>query len=254
MAGRNRPVSQPRPRRGRGRPARSRMHASFASWLSIRASAASTAFAGVQFTGFRKARDNSEMDSSEIGRSLISVMELSAFLVRALFGSLCGCDGVEWFGQGLQFDRKFALRPQYIAWIDGQRTTWPSSDFHEQRARTTMDARRVTDELSVAPQISATDVADIADAGFALDPVQPARWRIDRASRTLPRSRRPPRQPVVEIVWQPIISGAISDAGWRAIRRHRCRACRNRCSPIVAAAPAARPYGRLSQAKAAVFR
>ena len=74
-----------------------------------------------------------------------------------------------------------------------------------------MDARRVTDELSVAPQISATDVADIADAGVrsllcnrpdgeAIG--QPDFAEIEAAAKAAG----------VEIVWQPIISGAISDA------------------------------------------
>ena len=74
-----------------------------------------------------------------------------------------------------------------------------------------MDARRVTDELSVAPQISAADVADIADAGFrsilcnrpdgeAIG--QPDFAEIEAAAKAAG----------VEIVWQPIISGAISDA------------------------------------------
>jgi sulfide:quinone oxidoreductase len=74
-----------------------------------------------------------------------------------------------------------------------------------------MQVRRVTDEISVAAQITADDVADIAAAGFAAivcnrpdgeAPGQAPYADIEVAAKAAG----------LEIVWQPVVSGAMSDA------------------------------------------
>lgn len=74
-----------------------------------------------------------------------------------------------------------------------------------------MDARRVTDEVAVAPQITVADIAEIAAAGYAsiicnrpdgesFD--QPAFAEIEAAAKAAG----------LEIVWQPIATGGLADA------------------------------------------
>lgn len=77
-----------------------------------------------------------------------------------------------------------------------------------------MEIRKVDDEVSVAPQISAGDVAEIARAGFRTiicnrpdgeGPDQPAFDRIARAA----------AQAGVEVRYQPVVSGAVGDEDGR---------------------------------------
>jgi sulfide:quinone oxidoreductase len=74
-----------------------------------------------------------------------------------------------------------------------------------------MIGRRVTDELSVSPQISVEDVAGIAAAGFRSivcnrpdgeSEDQIAYAEIEAAAKAAG----------LEIVWQPVMSGAVQDA------------------------------------------
>lgn len=74
-----------------------------------------------------------------------------------------------------------------------------------------MDARRVTDALSVSPQISPEDVADIAAAGYRSivcnrpdgeAPDQTSYSEIEAAAKSAG----------LETVWQPVLSGTVRDS------------------------------------------
>ncbi len=93
-----------------------------------------------------------------------------------------------------------SMRPSqhdHVRWDDGK-------GWHD------MDARRVTDELSVSPQITVEDVAAIAAAGYRSilcnrpdgeQPGQTGYTEIEAAA----------RKAGLEIDWQPVISGQVTD-------------------------------------------
>ena len=74
-----------------------------------------------------------------------------------------------------------------------------------------MDVRQVTDEVSVSPQISVADVAAIAAAGFKSivcnrpDGEQPGQVEFAEIEKAAKAAG-------LEIVFQPVISGAMSDS------------------------------------------
>ena len=74
-----------------------------------------------------------------------------------------------------------------------------------------MDVRRVTDEISVAPQISVADVAEIAAAGFrSIVCNRPDGESFDQVA--FAEIEAAAKRAGLEIVWQPVTSGAVQDA------------------------------------------
>jgi sulfide:quinone oxidoreductase len=73
-----------------------------------------------------------------------------------------------------------------------------------------MDARRVNDHISVSPQISVTDVAEIAAAGYRSiicnRPDDEEGGQTDFAA-----IEAEARRLGLEICWQPVVSGHVSD-------------------------------------------
>ena len=72
------------------------------------------------------------------------------------------------------------------------------------------DVRRVTDEVSVAPQISVADVAEIAAAGFrSIVCKRPDGESGDQVA--FAEIEAAAKEAGLEIVWQPVISAAMTD-------------------------------------------
>ena len=73
-----------------------------------------------------------------------------------------------------------------------------------------MDARRVTDEIAVAPQISVADVAEIVAAGFkSIVCNRPDGESMDQVA--FEEIETAAKAAGLEIVWQPVVSGALTD-------------------------------------------
>lgn len=74
-----------------------------------------------------------------------------------------------------------------------------------------MNARQLTDDLAVAPQIAVADVADIKAAGFrSIICNRPDGESLDQAE--FAEIEAAARVAGLEIVWQPVASGGLSDA------------------------------------------
>lgn len=74
-----------------------------------------------------------------------------------------------------------------------------------------MDARRVTDEVAVAPQITVADVAEIAAAGYAsIICNRPDGEAFDQTAYA--EIEAAAKAAGLEIVWQPIATGGLTDA------------------------------------------
>lgn len=77
-----------------------------------------------------------------------------------------------------------------------------------------MDVRKLTDEVSVAPQISVADVTEIAAAGFrSIVCNRPDHESLDQVA--FAEIEAAAKAAGLDVVWQPVVSGAMTDDDYK---------------------------------------